>query len=210
MNLSKANDPNHLQPPKKTILALSPHPDDVEFGAGGFLLQELANGSTVDIVYCLQEKENQVQECATKYGYNYLWLTRTTVKHTRPEHNREFVYALDNILKYNKYTHLLIPHSGDRHQDHKIVNALAVSSARRFHGCVLQYEVCVYTNDNTQFRPNIYVGIDDVIEQKLEWANTYLDVNQSMLDCCRGLNMLRGNNTTNKHAEAFELLKWTW
>ena len=44
------------------ILALSPHPDDVELGAGGFLLNALHKGAELDVVYCFREKLTQVKQ----------------------------------------------------------------------------------------------------------------------------------------------------
>ena len=191
----------------KKILALSPHPDDIELGAGGFLLKQIQLKNQVDIVYCYKEKVQEVEHCSNLYNYNSIWLYNTSA---RPTHNAESVKLLDNIMSSKQYTHLLIPHSGERHQDHKTINNLAVSSARRFRGCVLQYEVCEYTNDNYNFKPNIFVGIDETFDKKMQWANFFSDVDANTLNTCKGLNILRAKNTNQQYAEAFELLKWSW
>ena len=191
------------------ILALSPHPDDVEMGAGGFLLKAIDKGAEVHIVYCLHEKYLTVQNNAKQFNYRFSWLKNTTLKTQRPEYNSDNVKHLDSILYADNYTHLLIPHCGDSHQDHKTVNALAQSSARRFNGMILQYEVALYTNRNHNFKPNVFFGIDGYTDQKCAWVTSYEDVSQYDWENVQSLNFVRGNDTDNAHAEAFELLKWS-
>jgi len=191
------------------ILALSPHPDDVEIGAGGFLLSAIDKGAEVHVVYCLYEKIVVVENNAKQFNYNFSWLKNTTSKKPRPEYNSDTVKSLDNILYADTYTHLLIPHYGDSHQDHKTVNALAQSSARRFNGMILQYEVALYANRNFDFKPTIFFGIDKYIDQKREWATSYHDVSMNNWETVHSLNRVRGNETDDTYAEAFELLKWS-
>ena len=191
------------------ILALSPHPDDVELGAGGFLLNALHKGAELDVVYCFREKQAQVKQNSEQYGYHAMWLTNTTINTVRPSPNSDNVKLLDNILYSKPYTHFIIPHSGESHQDHKTVNSLAQASARRFRGMILQYEVISYTNNNKSFKPNLFFGIDSFIDNKLTWANAYEDVTLDMIEGTRALNCVRGLNTDSKYAEAFEILRWS-
>jgi LmbE family N-acetylglucosaminyl deacetylase len=191
------------------ILALSPHPDDVEMGAGGFLLKAIDKGAEVHVVYCLQEKGNTVIENAKRFNYKFSWFKNTTVKTLRPEYNSDTVRHLDSILYANDYTHLLIPHHGDSHQDHKNVNMIAQASIRRYSGITLQYEVASYTNRNTSFKPNVFFGIDGHTEQKYDWVTSYEDVLDDTAETVLSLNRVRGIETDNTYAEAFELLKWS-
>ncbi len=191
------------------ILALSPHPDDVEMGAGGFLLKAIDKGAEVHVVYCLYEKYFTVQDNAKQFNYKFSWLNNTTLKTQRPEYNSDTVAHLDSILYANDYTHLLIPHCGDSHQDHKNINMIAQASIRRFTGMVLQYEVAPYTNRNTSFKPNVFFGIDGYTEQKFSWVTSYEDVTHDTMETVLSLNHVRGIETSDTYAEAFELLKWS-
>ena len=188
------------------ILALSPHPDDAELGAGGFLLDALDKGAELDIVYCYREKQAEVEQNSKQYGYHAMWLTNTG---QRPKPISDYVKILDNILYNKPYTHFVIPHSGESHQDHKTVNNLAQASARRFRGMILQYEVVAYANNNHNFNPNLFYSIDDHITEKLAWANSYNDVTPRMVSATKALAGYRGINTDSLYAEAFEILRWS-
>lgn len=188
------------------ILALSPHPDDAELGAGGFLLDALNKGAELDIVYCYREKQAEVEQNSKQYGYHAMWLTNTN---QRPKPISDYVKILDNILYNKSYTHFVIPHSGESHQDHKTVNNLAQASARRFRGMILQYEVVAYSNNNHKFCPNLFFGIDDYITEKLAWANSYKDVTPRIVSATKALAGYRGINTDSLYAEAFEILRWS-
>jgi LmbE family N-acetylglucosaminyl deacetylase len=188
------------------ILALSPHPDDAELGAGGFLLDALDKGAELDIVYCYREKQAEVEQNSKQYGYHAMWLTNTS---QRPKPISDYVKILDNILYNKPYTHFFIPHGGESHQDHKTVASLAQASARRFRGMILQYEVVAYSNNNHNFRPNLFFGIDDHITEKLAWADSYKDVTPKMISATKALAGYRGINTDSSYAEAFEILRWS-
>tara|TARA_B100001057_G_C22865657_1_gene956387 strand:- start:4171 stop:4758 length:588 start_codon:yes stop_codon:yes gene_type:complete len=189
------------------ILALSPHPDDIEMGAGGFLLSAINKNIDVHVVYCLYEKMFDVETNLRKINYKASWLCEE--ENRRPEYNGKTVDLLDSILYAQDYTHLLIPHIGDSHQDHKNINLIAQASIRKYKGMTLQYEVAPYVNRNKSFNPNIFFGIDGLLAQKTEWVSSYQDVTQDMIESVISLNKLRGQETTNHHAEAFELLKWS-
>jgi len=191
------------------ILVLSPHPDDAELGAGGFLLNALDKGAELDIVYCFREKQTEVEQNSKQYGYHAMWLTNTTINTVRPATTSDNVKLLDNILYSKPYTHFVIPHSGESHQDHKTVNSLAQASARRFRGMILQYEVVAYANNNHDFHPNLFYSIDDYITEKLAWADSYKDVTPKMISATRALAEYRGINTDSLYAEAFEILRWS-
>lgn len=191
------------------ILALSPHPDDAELGAGGFLLNALNKGAELDVVYCFREKEKEVLQNSKKFGYHAMWLTNTTINTVRPVPTSNNVKLLDRILYSKPYTHFVIPHSGESHQDHKAVNNIAQASARRFRGMILQYEVISYANNNHNFCPNLFFTIDDYITEKLKWANSYKDVTERMINATKALAEYRGINTDSTYAEAFEILRWS-
>jgi len=188
----------------KTILALSPHPDDVELGAGGFLLSELSNNSFVKIVYFYKEKEESVDINSFNLKYEYEFFDDVQ----RPFFSSDSISRLDDILYNNNYDYLLIPHYGDSHQDHQTVNQLALASSRKFSGIILQYEVTAYVNNNKSFNPNVFFGMN-TIQDKLDWCSSFIDVSDELLEQTRALAILRGTSTKNPYAESFELVKWT-
>lgn len=190
----------------KSILALSPHPDDAELGAGGFILNELSKKGFVKIVYFYKEKVISVTENSSKLNYSYEFFSDSE---TRPVLNNNSVARLDDII-YGKeqYDYMLIPHYGDSHQDHKIVNELAIASSRKFTGTILQYEISAYINNNKSYNPNVFVGMDN-IQDKLDWCNSYWDVDDNILESTRALAILRSANTNYPYAESFELLRCT-
>lgn len=185
------------------ILALSPHPDDVELGAGGFLLNELRNNSYVKIVYFYKEKEEcvDINSCNLKYEYEFFDDIH------RPTVDGENVSKLDSFVYSDSYDYLLIPHAGDSHQDHQIVNQLALASSRKFHGTILQYEVSAYVNNNKTFNPNVFFEMDS-IQNKLDWCSTFTDVSEDLLKQTHALAVLRGASTRKPYAESFELVRW--
>jgi len=80
------------------ILALSPHPDDAEIGAGGFLLSAIDKGAEVHVVYCLHEKIVAVENNAKQFNYSFSWLKDPTSNGTQKEH-MEIAHACAKVIK---------------------------------------------------------------------------------------------------------------
>lgn len=159
------------------ILAISPHCDDINEGAGGLILKLLANQWRVDILYCVKENHEVIDANSKKYGYNYKflqcpdgkfyntnWLNENISKDYSPTYIRRLSSRGDtqiqDIIKRiveevhapknepNKHYDMVLVPSNDYHGDHKLVNQACLSALRSYRNSIVLYESPRYTNSN--------------------------------------------------------------
>ena len=159
------------------LLAISPHCDDINEGAGGLILKLLANQWRVDILYCIKQNEDAIDANSKKYGYNYKflqspdgkfyntnWLNLNLTKEYNPGYIKRLSSRGDSqrqdIIKKivhevyapkndpkEDYDMVLVP-SSDYHGDHKLVNEVCLSALRSYKNSIVLYESPRYMNSN--------------------------------------------------------------
>lgn len=167
---------------KLDVIAFGPHPDDVEFGCGGFLVKAAKNGKKVGIIDMtegemstngtVEERLKEAQTAADMMGVlvrenlqlpnNYLYNSKEVQKK-----------IITTIRKYKPET-ILIPYDYDRHPDHE-------NASRLVREAVFTSGLIKYTTGSLkphrpkhfyfyslwcEFEPSFILDISDVWEQK--------------------------------------------
>jgi LmbE family N-acetylglucosaminyl deacetylase len=159
------------------ILCLGAHPDDIEIGCGGSLLNLLRKRTDVSVRWLVfsgsAERAREAQRSAD------LFLDRARSKEVTMHSFRDgyFPSSIEAIkdrfeeLKQEPAPDLIFTHAGhDRHQDHRVISELTWNTFRR--NLILEYEIPKYDGDLVT--PNVYVPLA-APERELKVSN--------LLDC---------------------------
>lgn len=152
------------------ILAVGPHPDDIEIGCGGALIKYVEKGHDVfllvvsrgemggkgDVRYKEQLKAAEIMGAKDVYwgGFKDTELI---------DNGNQIIHMAERYIESVNPSFIFVNFPDDTHQDHRAVNQ-AVLSATRYVKNVLFYEVPTTSN----FTPNVFIDISSVLEKKLE------------------------------------------
>jgi LmbE family N-acetylglucosaminyl deacetylase len=205
--------------PTPRILCLGAHPDDIEIGCGGTLLQlrEAIPESRWDWVV-LTGNEIRHAEARTS-AERFSGKTTAAQLHLQSFRDGYLPYEGARVkdyfesLKGEIEPDLIFTHSSlDGHQDHRLVSDLTWNTWRNH--LILEYEIPKYDGDLGQ--PQAYFGFDrDTAEDK---TRIILEVFESQRakewfddDVLLSLMRLRGVecNAPGRYAEAFYARKWS-
>lgn len=197
------------------ILAIGPHPDDIEFGCGGTLLRYAQKGHTLFLMVLTDGsyggdpdvRKNEQFE-AIKYipAQELFW---GNIKDTELEDTRKLIISIENVINKVIPDVVFLNYPSDVHQDHRAA-AQAGVSATRYIKEVLFYEV-----PTTQhFEPDIFVDIKDVLEKKMELLQLHASQvhkvkveNLTILESAKSCANFRGFQGRVKYAEGFKALR---
>ncbi len=196
------------------ILAIGAHPDDIEYGCGGTLLQ-YANHNHKISLYVVTDggfggdpatrRKEQERACSFMGGQLY-W---GDLKDTEVPDNHELILSIESIIEKVKPELVLINYAEDIHQDHRAIS-LATISATRYIKEVLFYEVPTTFN----FNPDIFVDIEDVLLKKLELLGLHASQvnktkvkNLTILESVKSCANFRGFQGRVKYAEGFKAVR---
>lgn len=197
------------------ILAIGPHPDDIEYGCGGTLLKYAAAKHAV--YQCIMTdgsyggdpmtRRNEQKEAAAYIGTKELFWGN--LRDTEVVDDRNLITAIENVVQKVKPDIVLVNYANDSHQDHRAVS-LATISATRYVKEVLFYEVPT----TTDFQPEIFVDIEDILIRKLELLGLHASQvnktriqNLTILESARSCANFRGFQGRVKFAEGFKPLR---
>jgi N-acetylglucosamine malate deacetylase 1 len=140
------------------ILAISPHPDDVEIGCFGTLARLAPREPIVIVVLTSgsvrgspEEREQEALESARLIGASVEFLRYPD---GRLEQNAETVGKVRALMKDHHATLVFVPFWNDTHQDHTAAHGIVVASTAHT-GEILQYE----TPSTFAFVPNVFYDI---------------------------------------------------
>lgn len=194
------------------ILALSPHTDDADLGAGGTLAQLVERGCKVWSV-AFSAVHNQRLMTEFKAASEVLGIAehRMTIYDFEsrffPEQRQEILQVMDALAKEIEPDLVLGPSSLDTHQDHKVIADEMVRAFKTI--SILGYEL---PWNNLSFETRAFVELSPGQMQKKLAAlacyesqqhRTYL--NEEFLT---GLARTRGTQIQKTFAEAFEAVRW--
>ncbi len=201
--------------PKLRVLAVAPHPDDIEIGCGGTLIKLAKAGHEIFLAVMTkgdaggspQSRVAEQQAAARFYrAQKIFWLGFLD---TKVPLSKESIDALDKVMKEVKADIVFAPHAEDTHQDHRNT-ASQVLSATRYAKNVLFYEVPSSVN----FQPDVFVDISPVLALKYKALKAHKSqVNKvnvadlSIIDCARSMAQFRGYQGRVKAAEGFKALR---
>jgi len=197
------------------VLAVAPHPDDLEIGCGGTLIKLAKAGHEIYLAIMtkgdaggdpvLRQRE---QEAAARLykAKRIFWLGFSD---TRVPLGKESIDALDKVMREVKADLVFVPHAEDTHQDHRNTASQVISATRYTHN-VLFYEVPSSVN----FQPDVFVNIGSVLQAKYRALRAHKSqVNKvnvaglSIIDCARSMAHFRGYQGRVKAAEGFKALR---
>jgi len=152
------------------ILAIGPHPDDIEIGCAGTLIKYAQRGHSIFLLLISKgemggEAEIRYQEqmkAAEIIGANEVFWGGFTDTELLDRGN-EIIHLVEAHIKKLQPNFIFVNFFDDTHQDHRTVNRSVLSAARYVRNVML-YEVPTTNN----FTPNIFVDIRSVLDLKLE------------------------------------------
>ena len=180
------------------LLVIAPHSDDEILGCGGLISKVKNGGGKVyvlifnlgfekdDTKESQEKRKNEVQE-----AMNVLKVDDYHLVHDQPDNNRdldteplhsliEVIESTSNVsLEKIAPTMVAIPTIFSHHQDHVHVHHACIAALRPIStpvsNIVLSYEAPEHSRWSASgvFEPNLFVEIDDVIENKIIAFNKY-------------------------------------
>jgi len=151
------------------ILAIGPHPDDIELGCFGALSRFKSLGSEVlhfiisDGSVGGQKEKRRKEACASAKIINANVIFGN-IKDTAIPDDHSTILLIENVIKEFKPTCIFVNSPLDTHQDHRAVSHATIS-ASRFTPLILYYQT---PSSNRSFHPSLYINISDHIENKMK------------------------------------------
>jgi LmbE family N-acetylglucosaminyl deacetylase len=152
------------------ILAIGPHPDDIEIGCSGALIKYAQRGHDIFLLIITKgEKggdpeiryEEQIKAAEIIGARDVFWGGFTDTELL--DRGNEIIHLVELYTERIQPDFIFVNFYDDTHQDHRAVNRSVLSAARYVRN-VMFYEVPTTNN----FTPNIFVDIGSVFELKLE------------------------------------------
>jgi LmbE family N-acetylglucosaminyl deacetylase len=206
----------------ETILVLSPHTDDAELGAGGFISKLISENKFIYwVVFSTAEEslpEGMPKDTLVKEFENvlkYLGLKESNYKifnfsvRKLKERRQEILEILIKLRKEINPDLIIGPSLNDHHQDHQVV-CQEMIRAFKTSASIISYEL---PWNHLEFKSQLLVRInEEQLQKKLEMLKFYksqIAANRHYFseDFIRGLAYSRGAQVNSKLAEAFEVIR---
>ena len=210
------------------IMAIGAHPDDIEFGCGGTLLNHKQKGDTITYV-CMTHTQS-VDATTKKVIRSKEQLTSETKKasdilgidslHFLPfkdlhvPFNFESVSGLESIIKEQQIDVIYTHWAGDSNQDHIATFKTSMASARYIKNVYCYEQIPIPRHTENPMRINLYVDITDTFKDKLRAAQCHQSqikkYKEAGFDVSENLTTLakyRGIQANCKYAEGFQVIK---
>lgn len=151
------------------ILAISPHPDDIEFGCGGTLLKYGQAGNEIFQLVLTDgcvggdpatRKQEQEKAAAALGVKKIIW---GGYHDTELHDDRILIRTIENAVNAVSPDIVLVNHYDDSHQDHRAASRAAIAATRNVKE-VIFYESPTCMN----FTPDIFVDITDSLDEKVK------------------------------------------
>ena len=197
------------------ILAIGPHPDDIEFGCGGALIKYAKKGHNVYLLVLTKggiggncEVRKKEQEAAAEF-MKAKQVFLGNFKDTEIPINSTLISTIEGVINKTKPHIIFFNYNDDTHQDHRVI-AQACASATRYIKEAMHYEVPTSQN----FQPDIFVDIGDVLDKKLKLLGIHASQvdktkveNLTILESARSCAVFRGYQGRTKYAEGFKAIR---
>ena len=189
------------------MLCLGAHPDDIEIGCGGTLLELARRPSTTLDAVILSGSEQRRAEAATAVP-RFFPGARVEVYDLpdgrMPSFWGEAKQTLENVARRIQPQLIFAPRADDAHQDHRLVGRLVATVWRD--ALVLHYEIPKWDGDLCA--PTHYVSVDEALARRkvdLLDASYPSQVGRDWWDeeLFLGFMRVRGVENRSRYAEAF-------
>ena len=193
------------------VLAIGSHPDDIEIGCGGTLHKLAALGHTTSILVLTQgeiggdpairrqeqEKAAEILKVKTVFWGGY--------KDTKISFETDVIKRIEKVVLETAPDIVFVHAPDDTHQDHRHVNACALSASRHVKS-ILFYEVPT----SIDFTPNIFNDVQESFDAKIEALKAHASqvyktniADLSILRIAESLANFRGTQSKVRFAEGF-------
>jgi LmbE family N-acetylglucosaminyl deacetylase len=197
------------------IIAIGPHPDDLEYGCGGALYKLAKAGHRISLLVMTRgemggdpDVRQKEQEKSAKLLNARLYWGRFS--DTQIPLQKETINTIEFFMKKLKPDLIFVPFSNDSHQDHRTVSQATVTAARYVQN-VLFYEVPT----TVDFSPaSVFIDIGEVIDKKMTLLKIHRSqvfstrvANLTILEAAKASALFRGLQNRVKYAEGFVPLR---
>jgi LmbE family N-acetylglucosaminyl deacetylase len=209
--------------PKRNILAIGAHPDDVEIGCGGTVAKHVLNGDKVTVLVMTKppytyydgrvlrsEMEGKMEEmnAAKVLGVELINLGFDSKK---VSYSAKTIEAINEIIDKYKIDLIYTHWYHDTHQDHRRTTQ-SVLSAGRYVKNILMYEPEYPAGRSySGFRNQYYVDITSTFEIKMEALKQHKSqikkYGSDFLEAVEARARHRGYEIGSKYAECFEVVR---
>lgn len=159
---------------RERVLAIGAHPDDIEIGCGGTLLQHRRLGDRISLLTLSRgsvggtaaDRTQEARAAASTIGAQLLL---GDLPDTRLSDGIETIRPIEQVVETLAPTVVYVHSAHDNHQDHRAVHAATLSATRGVPS-VLAYES---PSANNMFVPTTFVPIDQALAAKLDLLARY-------------------------------------
>lgn len=198
-----------------SILAIGPHPDDIEFGCGGTLLRYgLAGNELYQLILtdgCVGGdpviRKREQEEAARVLNVKQIFWAG--YRDTELEDSRKLILKIEEVIYLVRPDVVLINDPEDSHQDHRRAARTTISATRNIKE-VLFYESPTSMN----FHPDIFIDITDLLEEKIKLVELHASQvektnikNLRITEIARSYATFRGVQGRVRYAEGFRGLR---
>jgi LmbE family N-acetylglucosaminyl deacetylase len=193
------------------ILAIGAHPDDIEFGCGGSLIQYGRKGHSVFLLILTEGESGGIGSVRRTEQLNASKILQakevffSNYCDTQIPVDKTLISKIEEALRSIKPELIFVNYPADTHQDHRNL-AMATVSATRYVQNVLFYEGPTTHN----FTPNVFVDIGIVLNEKLSALNAHASQviktnieDVSILEIAKAAATFRGIQGRVRYAEGF-------
>ena len=160
--------------PKQKVLAIGAHPDDVEIGCGGILVNHRNNGDEIAILTlssgkCGGDTAVRIKESMQAAAILQAKLFMGDLEDTNISEGAETIESISKVVREFEpdivYTHS----KNDSHQDHRNCYRATIVSARS----VQELQSYQSPSSNIHFMPSRFVDISKTIKEKKDLISCY-------------------------------------
>lgn len=198
---------------RERVLAIGAHPDDVEIGCGGTLLDHRLRGDVITVLTLSRgavggdqaQRLEESTQSATALGARLIF---GDMPDTQVDPGITTIRLVEQAVAATAPTVVYVHSTNDNHQDHRAVS-VATASATRGVRRVFAYQSPSATN---LFRPTSFVPIDTVLDRKVELlqmfdsqnGRSYLEPDLVVAGCRYWARHL---GASARYAEPFEVIR---
>jgi LmbE family N-acetylglucosaminyl deacetylase len=198
---------------RERVLAIGAHPDDVEIGCGGTLLDHRRRGDRITILTMSRgaiggDAASRTDEAAATAASIGAQLLLGSLPDTQISDGVETIRLIEAVVRAIDPTVVYVHSPNDNHQDHRAVSSATMSATRGVRR-VFAYQSPSATNG---FTPTQFVAIDDVMDRKVEVLNMFGSQNgrsylepEMVIASCRY--WARHLSASARYAEPFEVVR---
>jgi len=162
------------RPARKTVLAISAHPDDAEIGCGGTLLKHRRTGDRVVLLIltdgglggCVEARQLEAEAAAQQLGAEVVF---AGLKDGQMGEGYQTISPIEKVIARVRPDIVYSHSQHDTHQDHRSAARATRVAARKVRSLY-----CYQSPSSTvEFRPTKFINISEELDGKLELIGAF-------------------------------------